>query len=29
MDRDLLTSALELLNGGKFYINDTMADIAK
>ena len=29
MDRDLLTSALEQLNGGKFYINDTMADIAK
>ncbi|UYL07511.1 hypothetical protein B9G69_010690 [Bdellovibrio sp. SKB1291214] len=29
MDRLLLRSALEQIKGGKVYINDTMADIAK
>ncbi|MEK2690404.1 hypothetical protein [Bdellovibrio sp. GT3] len=29
MDRDLLDSALEKIKGGKFTINETMADIAR
>ncbi|WP_413580808.1 hypothetical protein [Bdellovibrio sp. HCB288] len=29
MDRDLLDSALETIKGGKFTINETMADIAR
>ncbi|WP_413586835.1 hypothetical protein [Bdellovibrio sp. HCB274] len=29
MDRALLNSSLEKIKGGKFYINDTMADIAR
>lgn len=29
MDRALLTESLEEIKGGKFYVNDTMADIAR